>query len=49
MKLPPDALPKAQAMLKLAEAQVDMFMAGYDAWLTPVLALPPVGLGEDFS
>ena len=46
MKLPPDALPKAQAMFKEIEAQVDAFMANYDAWLTPVLALPPVRLGE---
>jgi amidase len=46
MKLPPDALPKAQAMLKQIETQVDAFMASYDAWLTPVLALPPVRLGE---
>jgi amidase len=46
MKLPPDALPKAWAMFKETEAQVDAFMANYDAWLTPVLALPPVRLGE---
>jgi amidase len=46
MKLPPDALPKAHAMFKETEAQVDAFMANYDAWLTPVLALPPVRLGE---
>jgi amidase len=46
MKLPPDALPKAQAAFKETEAQVDAFMANYDAWLTPVLALPPVRLGE---
>jgi amidase len=46
MKLPPDALPKAQATFKETEAQVDAFIANYDAWLTPVLALPPVRLGE---
>jgi amidase len=46
MKLPPDALPKAQTTFKETEAQVDAFMANYDAWLTPVLALPPVRLGE---
>jgi amidase len=46
MKLPPDALPKAWAVFKETEAQVDGFMAGYDAWLTPVLALPPVRLSE---
>jgi amidase len=46
IKLPPDALPKASALFKETEAQVDAFMANYDAWLTPVLALPPVRLGE---
>jgi amidase len=46
MKLPPDALPKAWAVFKETEAQVDAFMANYDAWLTPVLALPAVRLGE---
>jgi amidase len=46
MKLPPDALPKARAVFKETEAQVDAFMTDYDAWLTPVLALPPVRLGE---
>ena len=46
MKLPPDALPKAWAVFKETEAQVDAFMANYDAWLTPVLASPPVRLGE---
>jgi amidase len=46
IKLPPDALPKARAVFKETEAQVDAFMANYDAWLTPVLALPPVTLGE---
>jgi amidase len=46
MKLPPDALPKAWAVFKETEAHVDAFMANYDAWLTPVLALPPVRLGE---
>ena len=46
MKLPPDARPKALAVFKETEAQVDAFMANYDAWLTPVLALPPVRLGE---
>jgi amidase len=46
MKLPPDALPKAWAVFKETEAQVDAFMANYDAWLTPVLGLPPVRLGE---
>jgi amidase len=46
MSLPPDALPKAWAEFKETEAQVDAFMADYDVWLTPVLALPPVKLGE---
>lgn len=46
MKLPPDALPKAQAVFKETEAQIDAFMANYDVWLTPVLASPPVRLGE---
>jgi len=32
--------------LKEIEAQVDAFMANCDAWLTPVLALPPIRLGE---
>ena len=44
--MPPDALPKAWVVFKETEAQVDAFMANYDAWLTPVLALPPVRLGE---
>ena len=46
MKLPPDAWLKALAAFRETEAQVDAFMANYDAWLTPVLALPPVRLGE---
>ena len=46
MKLPPDAWPKALAVFRETEAQVDAFMANYDAWLTPVLASPPVRLGE---
>ena len=46
MKLPPDAWPKAQAVFKETEAQVEAFMANYDAWLTPVLASEPVRLGE---
>jgi amidase len=46
MKLPPDAWPNAHPVFKETEAQVDAFMANYDAWLTPVLALPPVRLGE---
>ncbi len=46
MKLPPDAWLKALAAFRKTEAQVDAFMAKYDAWLTPVLALPPVRLGE---
>ena len=46
MKLPPDALPKAWTVFKETEAKIDAFMANYDAWLTPVLALPPVRLGE---
>jgi amidase len=46
MNLPPDALLKALAVFKETEAQVDAFMANYDAWLTPVLASPPVRLGE---
>jgi amidase len=31
MKLPPDALPKAWAVFKETEAQVDAFLANYDA------------------
>jgi amidase len=46
MKLPPDALPKAWVVFKETEAQVDAFMVNYDAWLTPVLASPPLRLGE---
>ena len=46
MKLPPDALPKAWAVFKETEGQVDAFMSDYDAWLTRVLGLPPVRLGE---
>jgi amidase len=46
MKLPPDAMDKGLTAFTEAEAQIDAFMAGYDAWLTPVLALPPLRLGE---
>ena len=46
MRAPPDAMSKALTVFKEAEAQVDAFMANYDAWLTPVLALPPISLGE---
>ena len=46
MRAPPDAMSKALAVFKEAEAKVDAFMANYDACLTPVLALPPIGLGE---
>jgi amidase len=46
MRAPPDAMSKALAVFKEIEAQVDAFMANYDAWLTPVLALPPIRLGE---
>lgn len=46
MRAPPDAMSKALAVFKEAEAKVDAFMANYDAWLTPVLALPPIRLGE---
>lgn len=43
---PKDALDKALAVFRSAEAQVEAFMAAYDAWLTPVLAAPPPKLGE---
>lgn len=46
MKAPPDAMSKALAVFKEIEARLDAFMANYDAWLTPVLALPPIRLGE---
>jgi len=46
MNLAPDALGKGLTAFTQIEAQVDSFMANYDAWLTPVLALPPVRLGE---
>ena len=46
MKLPPDAMGKGLTAFTEIEAQVDAFMASYDAWLTPVLASPPVRLGE---
>jgi amidase len=46
MRAPPDAMSKALAVFKEAETKVDAFMANYDAWLTPVLGLPPIGLGE---
>lgn len=45
-KKPKDALANALAVFKDTKAQVDAFMARYDAWLTPVLAAPPVALGE---
>jgi amidase len=46
LKLPPDAMGKGLTAFTEIEAQVDAFMASYDAWLTPVLASPPVRLGE---
>jgi amidase len=46
MKQPPDAMGNALAVFNETEAQVDAFMMDYDAWLTPVLALPPIRLGE---
>lgn len=46
MRAPPDAMSKALAVFKEVEERVDAFMANYDAWLTPVLALPPIRLGE---
>jgi amidase len=46
MKLPPDAMGKGLMAFTEIEAQVDAFLAGYDVWLTPVLASPPVRLGE---
>jgi amidase len=46
MKLPPDAMGKGLTAFTEIEGQVDAFMADYDAWLTPVLALPPIRLGE---
>ena len=46
MKLPPDAMGKGLTAFTEIEAQGDAFMASYDAWLTPVLASPPVRLGE---
>ena len=45
-KKPKDALAKALVVFKQTEAAVDAFMAKYDAWLTPVLATPPIPLGE---
>jgi amidase len=46
LKLPPDAMGKGLTAFTEIEGQVDAFMANYDAWLTPVLALPPIRLGE---
>jgi amidase len=46
MTLPPDAMGKALTAFTEIEAQVGAFLANCDAWLTPVLALPPVRLGE---
>lgn len=46
MRAPPDAMSRALAVFRETEAKVDAFMASYDAWLTPVLALPPIRLGE---
>jgi len=45
-KKPKDAMPKALAVFKKAQAQVDAFFTQYDAWLTPVLTTPPIKLGE---
>ena len=46
LKKPKGSLEKALAVFRDTEAQVDAFMADYDAWLTPVLAAPPPKLGE---
>jgi amidase len=46
MNLPPDAMGKGLTAFTEIEAKVDAFLASYDVWLTPVLALPPVRLGE---
>jgi amidase len=45
-KKPKGSLEKALGVFRDTEAQVDAFMANYDAWLTPVLAAPPPKLGE---
>ncbi len=45
-KQPNDALADALTVFKQTEAQIDAFLAQYDAWLTPVLSAPPVHLGE---
>src|SRR5262249_8169822 len=41
-----DALAKSLAYFKTVEAAVAKLMAGYDVWLTPVLAHTPPKLGE---
>jgi amidase len=46
LKKPKGTLEKSLAIFREVEAQVDAFMANYDAWLTPVLAAPPPKLGE---
>jgi amidase len=45
-KKPKDALSKSLAYFRTVELQTDGFFSHYDAWLTPVLAKPPVKLGE---
>jgi amidase len=45
-KKPKGALEKSLVVFRDTEAQVDAFLADYDAWLTPVLAAPPPKLGE---
>lgn len=45
-KKPKGSLDKALAVFRETEGKVDAFLAGYDAWLTPVLAAPPPKLGE---
>jgi amidase len=43
---PKGSLEKSLAVFRETEATVNAFMAQYDAWLTPVLAAPPIRLGE---
>lgn len=45
-KKPKGALEKSLEVFRRTEAEVDTFLANYDAWLTPVLAAPPPKLGE---
>jgi amidase len=44
-KKPKDALPKALAYFRKVETEIAVFMAQYDAWLTPVLSTPAPKLG----